>query len=314
MKAIETEYNGFKFRSRLEARWAVFFDYMGWEYEYEPEGFQLSSGLKYLPDFLLEVDLPNFETKKWFYVEVKPLNKEMTDYELNKIWEFATKEDLLLLEGAPNVNRFYKQVCLLEDCVDEVEFVFEEKKYGIFYTDSSFKEAFDEEYSPVTYHAIKKSREARFEFGESEKIKADVNTFNSRRKKINTELTLYEILSNSDVSYDDIEKKETFTILYLAEDTFIRSREIEDISETVLFFDTHLKEIYNKKKASSIIRKVQEESCRENGQAQHCDIMIIRVDLSDVGLEPSSFKSKIITDFLDFDNTVYIEDILDEKE
>lgn len=26
MKAIETEYNGYKFRSRLEARWAVFFD------------------------------------------------------------------------------------------------------------------------------------------------------------------------------------------------------------------------------------------------------------------------------------------------
>ena len=35
MKAIETEYNCYKFRSRLEARWAVFFDALGWEYEYE---------------------------------------------------------------------------------------------------------------------------------------------------------------------------------------------------------------------------------------------------------------------------------------
>ena len=32
MKAIETEYNGYRFRSRLEARWAVFFDALGIEY------------------------------------------------------------------------------------------------------------------------------------------------------------------------------------------------------------------------------------------------------------------------------------------
>lgn len=51
IKAIETEYNGYKFRSRLEARWAVFFDALGVEYEYEPEGFELPSGKRYLPDF-----------------------------------------------------------------------------------------------------------------------------------------------------------------------------------------------------------------------------------------------------------------------
>lgn len=42
--AIQTEYNGYLFRSRLEARWAVFFDAMGIEYEYEPEGIVLSDG------------------------------------------------------------------------------------------------------------------------------------------------------------------------------------------------------------------------------------------------------------------------------
>lgn len=52
-KAIRTEYNGFLFRSRLEARWAVFFDACGVNYEYEPEGYRLSNGLLYLPDFLL---------------------------------------------------------------------------------------------------------------------------------------------------------------------------------------------------------------------------------------------------------------------
>lgn len=51
IKAIETPYNGYRFRSRLEARWAVFFDALGVKYEYEPEGFLLPSGKRYLPDF-----------------------------------------------------------------------------------------------------------------------------------------------------------------------------------------------------------------------------------------------------------------------
>lgn len=29
IKPIETHYNGYRFRSRLEARWAVFFDALG---------------------------------------------------------------------------------------------------------------------------------------------------------------------------------------------------------------------------------------------------------------------------------------------
>lgn len=66
IKALETRYNGYRFRSRLEARWAVFFDEMGWSYEYEPEGFELDRGIKYLPDFYL----PEFN----MYVEVKHEN------------------------------------------------------------------------------------------------------------------------------------------------------------------------------------------------------------------------------------------------
>lgn len=53
MKAIQTEYKGYLFRSRLEARWAVFFDACGVEWEYEPEGYDLGDGVYYLPDFLL---------------------------------------------------------------------------------------------------------------------------------------------------------------------------------------------------------------------------------------------------------------------
>lgn len=63
IKAIETLYKGYKFRSRLEARWAVFFDALGVEWEYEPEGYILSTGEHYLPDFWLP------DTGVW--VEVK---------------------------------------------------------------------------------------------------------------------------------------------------------------------------------------------------------------------------------------------------
>lgn len=57
IKAIETEYNGYKFRSRLKARWAVFFDALGVEYEYEPEGYEYweteEGKTMWLPDFRL---------------------------------------------------------------------------------------------------------------------------------------------------------------------------------------------------------------------------------------------------------------------
>lgn len=63
MKAIETVYRGYRFRSRLEARWAVFFDELALKWEYEPEGFELGDGETYLPDFFLP------ESNLW--VEVK---------------------------------------------------------------------------------------------------------------------------------------------------------------------------------------------------------------------------------------------------
>ncbi len=64
MKAIQTEYKGYLFRSRLEARWAVFFDACGIEWEYEPEGLILSDGTHYLPDFYLPAFHCYFEVKR----------------------------------------------------------------------------------------------------------------------------------------------------------------------------------------------------------------------------------------------------------
>lgn len=52
MQAIETHYEGYRFRSRTEARWAVFFKTAGIAFEYEKQGFVLN-GKPYLPDFWL---------------------------------------------------------------------------------------------------------------------------------------------------------------------------------------------------------------------------------------------------------------------
>jgi hypothetical protein len=52
IKAISTRYNGYLMRSRLEARWATFFDALDIKWEYETEGFQFD-GYSYLPDFYL---------------------------------------------------------------------------------------------------------------------------------------------------------------------------------------------------------------------------------------------------------------------
>ena len=63
MKPIQTRYAGCHFRSRLEARWAVFFDKLGIRWEYEPQGFELPSGRRYLPDFWLPDSHAWFEVK-----------------------------------------------------------------------------------------------------------------------------------------------------------------------------------------------------------------------------------------------------------
>jgi hypothetical protein len=71
IRAIPTTYQGVQFRSRLEARWAAFFDLLGWEWEYEP--FDLKG---WIPDFLLKGHgaLPHFDqvNSEGVLVEVKP--------------------------------------------------------------------------------------------------------------------------------------------------------------------------------------------------------------------------------------------------
>src|SRR4051812_26226861 len=63
IKVIQTHYDGYWFRSRLEARWAVFFNALGVRYEYEKEGYDLDPFGYYLPDFWLPVQKVWVETK-----------------------------------------------------------------------------------------------------------------------------------------------------------------------------------------------------------------------------------------------------------
>lgn len=72
IRSLPTTYDGVTFRSRLEARWAVFFDALGIEWVYEAEGFELSTGEWYLPDFWL----PTFGGG--MFVEVKPIGGDFS--------------------------------------------------------------------------------------------------------------------------------------------------------------------------------------------------------------------------------------------
>lgn len=86
MKPIETVYNGYRFRSRLEARWAVFFDALGIRYEYEAEGFDIG-GEWYLPDFYL----PEYK----LYVEIKPFGTNRYETKCAKFRDVLDRAILL---------------------------------------------------------------------------------------------------------------------------------------------------------------------------------------------------------------------------
>lgn len=51
--AQKTEYGGTWYRSKLEAKTAAAFDNLSIPYQYEPQGYQLSNGMWYRPDFWL---------------------------------------------------------------------------------------------------------------------------------------------------------------------------------------------------------------------------------------------------------------------
>jgi hypothetical protein len=103
VKAIETRYKGYRFRSRLEARWAVFFDALNIEYAYESEGYDLKNDVGwYLPDFWLpQVNM---------YAEVK--GNPFTLIEENKCFELTRQSGYgtLMLAGPPDFKSYWGYV------------------------------------------------------------------------------------------------------------------------------------------------------------------------------------------------------------
>ena len=110
--AIETVFDGYRFRSRLEARWAVFFKTASIRYIYEPECFRLPSGKLYLPDFYLpDVNMRTTEDKGGIYVEVESstTNYYGTDYLDELSW--ITGRSVLLVQGMPKVGGHCEFTC-----------------------------------------------------------------------------------------------------------------------------------------------------------------------------------------------------------
>jgi hypothetical protein len=94
---MESSYGGVRFRSKTEARWAVFFDALGIRWLYEPEGYVLECG-PYLPDFLL----PELR----LFVEIK--GKAPTVVEQRRCFELAetTGMDVALFPHEPRAFEF----------------------------------------------------------------------------------------------------------------------------------------------------------------------------------------------------------------
>lgn len=154
IQPIQTRYKGILFRSRTEARWAVYFDAMKFAWEYEKEGFSLPSG-QYLPDFWLP------QVKMW--AEVKPF--ALSDVEYAKCSELvaATGHECLMLIGPP-ANKPYSAIDRsIGECTyalsNDQGYVTDEGRFFSFPPDDST--------SKDAEIGVRKALSARFEFGET---------------------------------------------------------------------------------------------------------------------------------------------------
>ena len=95
LRVLETRYGGIRYRSRAEARWAVFFDMIGLRHQYEPEGFEVRVGY-YCPDFWLP-DLRMF-------FEVKGTEPAPDEIGKCEALAEAAECDVLLSSGPPDAS------------------------------------------------------------------------------------------------------------------------------------------------------------------------------------------------------------------
>jgi hypothetical protein len=110
IRALETHYNGFRFRSRLEARWAVWLDTLGIGYRYEHQGFNLD-GLNYLPDFWIPFAEPEPSPQgvpptAGHYLEVKPDVLADDEERLLRLLAIGSRHTVLAFAGDPWPGEF----------------------------------------------------------------------------------------------------------------------------------------------------------------------------------------------------------------
>jgi hypothetical protein len=159
IKAKETSYKGYRFRSRLEARWAVFFDHLGLKWEYEPQGFVLPSG-SYLPDFHIGEYAPGMHTYgPWVEIKgVMPSKREVTLME--ELCEEGASYGLIIVgsPGEENFLHFHKEGFVDDDSVAGIGCYPHWSNYLFDCSDVS---------AARVKYALAAARGARFEFGES---------------------------------------------------------------------------------------------------------------------------------------------------
>ena len=185
MKAIETQYKGYRFRSRLEARWAIFFDELGIRWQYETEGFVLNDKTWYLPDFFINIKTMMFNQSCFEYwdighfdifIEIKPTPETAADAG-NELYN-NFNEPIAIIPGTPYyypINVMFsiqddgkRQSYMAHIGVDDndepclfcmFEPPGEDASYGIMHMIIPMMHR--------TQHASEAARSARFEFGES---------------------------------------------------------------------------------------------------------------------------------------------------
>lgn len=103
LRPIETVYQGFRFRSRTEARWAVTFEVAGLTWQYEREGFDLPSGW-YLPDFWIAGGV-SMSPPMW--VEVKGQDPTPREIALAQELARASRTCVAFAVGQPDHAKHY---------------------------------------------------------------------------------------------------------------------------------------------------------------------------------------------------------------
>lgn len=94
IKVYPTIYNGTRFRSRNEARWALFFDLIEEPWSYEPRRFNLRHG-SYLPDF----HLPKAYAGRGMWIECKPTYPTNEEAWLAADLSVATRQHVAVVWG-----------------------------------------------------------------------------------------------------------------------------------------------------------------------------------------------------------------------